>query len=122
MSHPKRNNEPSSGLGRPQKHLRAVTGSKSDLPGPPGLVYFDSASLVSTKEGTFKAPSDMKKYLEKHMKRCVSKEERNALYKKHPRPDLASLVPPKVDKYMSDFLGKRLPRELSSHTISCAVS
>ena len=117
MSHPKHTNEPSSCLGRPQKHRRVVTGSKSDLPGLHGLVYFDPALLVSAKEGTFKATSGMKKYLEKHMKRCLSKEEREALYKEHLRPDLASLVPPKVDKYMSEFLGKHLPRELISHTI-----
>ena len=53
VSHPKRTNEPSSGLGRPQKHRRVVTGSKSDLPGPAGLVYFDLASLVSTKDPSF---------------------------------------------------------------------
>ena len=99
---------------RPQKRRRVATGSESELPGPSSLVYFDPASLVSTKEGTFKVPSDIKKYLDKHMKRCLSKEEREALYKEHPRPHLASLVPPKVDMFMSNFLGKRLPRELDA--------
>ena len=50
----------------------------------------------------------MKKYLDKHMKRCLSKEEREAMFKE---PDLQSCNPPKVDKYMSEFLGKRLPKE-----------
>ena len=56
----------------------------------------------------------MKRLLEKHMKHCPSKVEREALFKEHPRPDLPSLVPPKVDKYMADFLGKRLPKELDT--------
>ena len=72
------------------------------------LGQFDPASLVKSKEGTFSAPSMMKKYLNKHMKCCLSKEERDAILKEHPKPDLHSCSPPKVDKYISDFLGKRL--------------
>ena len=53
----------------------------------------------------------MQQYLNKHMKRCLTKEEREALFKEHPRPDLDTCVPPKVDKYMSEFLGKCLPKE-----------
>ena len=56
-------------------------------------------------------PPHMGKYLDCHLKRCLSKEERDALFKEHPKPDLASCNPPKVDRYMADFLGKRMPRE-----------
>ena len=52
------------------------------------LGQFDPASLVKSKEGTFSVPSTMKKYLNKHMKRCLSKEEREAIFKEHPKPDL----------------------------------
>ena len=76
-----------------------------------GLTPFDPGDLVKSKDGTFKVPQCMQQYLNKHMKRCLTKEEREALFKEHPRPDLDTCVPPKVDKYMSEFLGKRLPKE-----------
>ena len=53
----------------------------------------------------------MQQYLNKHMKRCLTKEEREALFKEYPKPDLDTCVPPKVDKYMSEFLGKHMPKE-----------
>ena len=93
-----------------RKKLESETDSDEDEL----LGQFDPASLVKSKEGTFSVPSTMKKYLNKHMKRCLSKEEREALFKEHPKPDLHSCSPPKVDKYMSDFLGKRLPKEHDS--------
>ena len=49
--------------------------------------------------------TSMEKYLNKHLKRCLPKEEREALSKEHPRLDLYSTVPPKVDKYLQEFLG-----------------
>ena len=45
------------------------------------------------------------------MKRCLSKEEREALIKDHPRPDSPSCKVPAVDKYIKEFLGKRFPKE-----------
>ena len=51
----------------------------------------------------------MQQYLNKHMKRCLTKEVREALFKEHPRPDLDTCVPPKIDKYMAKFLGKCMP-------------
>ena len=42
------------------------------------LGQFDPASLVKSKEGTFSVPSTIKEYLNKHMKHCLSKEEREA--------------------------------------------
>ena len=78
------------------------------------LTPFDPGDLVKSKDGTFKVPQCMQQYLDKHMKRCLTKEEREALFKEHPRPDLDSCVPPKIDKYMSEFLGKRMPKERDS--------
>jgi hypothetical protein len=40
-------------------------------------------------------PKAMQTYLEKHLKRCLSKEDRKALFKEHAKPEA-----PKVDKYM----------------------
>ena len=96
------------------KRKRLESETDSDQDDQLGLTQFDPASLVKSKEGTFSAPSMMKKYLDKHMKRCLSKEERDAMFKEHPKPDLHSCNPPKVDKYISEFLGKRLPKEHDS--------
>lgn len=70
---------------------------------------FELSSLVKSKDGTFKTPKPMRKYLEMHLRRCLSKEQ-EALFNEHPKPDLPVCAPPKVDKFVSDFLGK-LPRE-----------
>lgn len=51
--------EASSDLERPHKCLREGPDPDVDSPEPTDLVYFDPASLVSAKVGTFKAPSDM---------------------------------------------------------------
>ena len=46
-----------------------------DSDGDDPLLCFDPATLVEAKEGTFKVPPTMQKYLDKHMKRCLTKEE-----------------------------------------------
>ena len=74
---------------------------------PSDKLDFDPASLVRSREGVNKP---IQSYLEKHLKRRLSKEEREALFKEHPRPDLDVTLPPKVDKYVSEFLGKKFPR------------
>jgi len=83
----------------------------TDSDSPPGIVDFDPASLVRSKEGTMKVSKPIQRYLDKHLKHCLTKEEREALFKEHPRPDLEATLAPKVDKYISDFLGKKFPRE-----------
>ena len=77
----------------------------------PALTDFDPADLVRAKEGTFETPKAMKAYLEKHLRRCLNKDERDAFFKEHPKPNLAVCAPPKVDKFIADFLGKKLPKE-----------
>ena len=78
---------------------------------------FDPAELVKHKEGTFAVPKPISSYLSKHVKRCLSKEEREALFKEHPCPDLDACL---VDKYMSEFLGKnsqdRVHKDTGSNT------
>ena len=68
---------------------------------------FDPAELVKKKEGTFCAPTVIADYLEKRMKRCLTKDEHEALIKDHPKPDLPACKVPAVDKFMKEFLGKR---------------
>ena len=86
------------------------------------ITPFDPASLVKSKEGTFKTPSGMSKYIRKHFKKCITKEEREALYKEHPRPDVDACTPPRVDKYITDFLGKKFPKEQDSETMKIQAS
>ena len=89
---------------------RRKTGSnqESAVAGPS---CFEPADLVRAKEGTVKVPSSMKDYLDKHLRKCLTKEEREALFKEYPRPDLDSCIPPKVDKFMAEFLGRRMPKD-----------
>ena len=102
---------PDNSAEEPTKRLKLDSDLDSESAGPSGLTCFDPASLVKAREGTIKVSPLIKKYLSKYMKRCLSKEEREALFREHPRPDLDSCSPPKVDKYISEFLGKRLPKE-----------
>lgn len=52
------------------------------------------------------ASSLMKKDLTKYLHRCLSKKEREALFKEYSKPNVVVCAPPGVDKFMSDFLGK----------------
>ena len=79
-----------------------------------GPSNFDPESLVKSREGTFKPPNPMERYLKKHLRRCLSKEEREALFKEHPLPDIDACTPPKPDKYLMDHLGKRFPKDFDS--------
>ena len=79
--------------------------------GPSSLTCFDPADLVKSSEGTFKAPKLIQEYLDKHFKRCLTKEEREALFREHPRPDAESCSVPQVDKFITDFLGRNMPKD-----------
>ena len=61
------------------------------------LSYFDPALLVKCKEGTFKPSKTMKHYLAKHLRRRLAREEREALLKEHPLPDMGACATPKAD-------------------------
>ena len=102
---------PDNSAEEPTKRLKLDSDLDSESAGPSGLTCFDPASLFKAREGTIKVSPLIKKYLSKYMKRCLSKEEREALFREHPRPDVDSCSPPKVDKYISEFLGKHLPKE-----------
>ena len=58
-----------------------------------------------------KVPRSIQKYLDKHLRHCLMKEEWEALFKEHPRPEFDTTLAPKAERYMSDFLGKKFPRE-----------
>ena len=75
------------------------------------ILDFDPTELVKNREGTFVIPKSVETYLSKHLRRCLTKEEREALFKEHPRPDAEVCTVPKVDKYMTEYLGKQFPKE-----------
>ena len=83
----------------------------TDSDSPLGIADFDPAFLVQSRQGTMKVPRSIQKYLDKHLRHCFTKEEREALFREHPRPDLNATLAPKVDRYMSDFLGKKFPMD-----------
>jgi hypothetical protein len=86
-------------------HKGKGTDRSHDSAGP------SSASLVKSREGTFKPPKPMERYLKKHLRRC---QEREALFKEHPLPDIDACTPPKPDKYLMDHLGKCFPKDFDS--------
>ena len=43
----------------------------------------------------------MIEYLDKQLRRCLPKEEREAIFKQHPRPDLACCLAPKMKQINS---------------------
>ena len=96
------------------KHHKGDSSSESSSAGPS---YFEPAGLMKTKEGTARVSSHMRNYLDKYMRNCLTKEEREALFKEHPRPDLDSCTPLKVDRFMSEYLGKRMPKDQESELL-----
>ena len=93
---------------------RQESGKDSDSESELGIPNFDPAAIVQPKDGTRQVPKPIRKYLTKHLRHRLTKEEREALLKEHPRPELDVTTTPKVDKYMVDFLGKKLPKEHDS--------
>lgn len=72
---------------------------------------FNPTELIKNREGTFAIPKSVETYLSKHLKRCLTKEEREALFKEQPRPDAEICTVPKVEKYISEYLGEQFPRD-----------
>ena len=95
----------------PSSRSSALSGPGNNSPGPSGLSYFDPTSLVKHKEGSFTPSRSMKRYLGKHLRRCLQKQEWEALNKEHPLPDIDACMAPKADKYLLDYLGKCFPRD-----------
>lgn len=57
-----------------------------------------------------KVPRTIEKYIDKHFRRSLSKEERTAMLKRHPKPDVEAALPPKLDSFVADFAGKKLDK------------
>ena len=86
----KRSRSPSKDRGRPNCKSSSHTSQSSDSSSD--LSYFDPGSLVKNKEGTFKPSKSMERYLQKHFRRCISKEEWDAVIKEHPSQTLTHVL------------------------------
>ena len=53
-------------------------------------------------------PPRIQKYLNRHFRKGLTKEERTAMLKKHPKPNVKAAQPPKLDQFVSEFAGKKL--------------
>ena len=71
---------------------------------------FDPSTFITAKEGTFVVHPMVVKYLDKHMKKCLNKDERKALKQDHPKTSADLCKVPVADKYIKDFLGLRFCR------------
>ena len=69
---------------------------------------FDPSKEKETEEFRFKAPKVVNSYMEKHFQRTLSKEERTAMLRVHPKPETPVTSPPKLDQFMLDLLEKGL--------------
>ena len=75
------------------------------------LTPFDpSLDKEDREEFKFVVPSTVGTYLEKHFRRALSKEERTAMLRKHPKPDTKVMIPPKLDPFVSDFAPKKVDK------------
>ena len=61
-----------------------------------------------------KVPRTVERYIDKHFRRSLSKEERTAMLKRHPKPDVEAALPPKLDSFVADFAGRKLDKARDS--------
>ena len=102
------------------KHYMGVEDTDSDS--PLGIADFNPASLVRSREGTMKMPRLIQKYLDKHLRHYLTKEEQEALFREHPRPDLDTILAPKAGRYIPDFLGKKFPMKQDTKLMKIQIA
>lgn len=55
-------------------------------------------------------PRPVGKYVNRHFRKGLTKEERTAMLKKHPKPNATAARLPKLDQFVVDFAGKKLDK------------
>ena len=89
------------------KRLSLVSDSHSDSDTEEEWHCFNPEMEREDKEEfKMQVSKTVRKYVEKHFLRSLSKVERTAMLKRHPKPDTEAAVPPKLDNFISDFAGK----------------
>jgi hypothetical protein len=61
-------------------------------------------------EFRMEVPRPVVKYVNRHFRKGLTKEERTAMLKKHPKPNVKAAKPPKLDQFVVDFAGKKLDK------------
>ena len=93
------------------KRLSLVSDSHSDSDTEEEWHCFNPEMEREDKEEfRMQVSKTVRKYIEKHFCRSLSKQERTAMLKRHPKPDTEAAVPPKLDNFISDFAGKKLDK------------
>ena len=77
--------------------------------GEPQL-FDPSLDREDKEEFRFEAPGPIGPYLEQHLRRGLSKEERTAMLRKHPKPDTKVMNPPKLDQFITEFSPKKVDK------------
>ena len=111
---PRKRSREDSSPGPAPKRASRDTDSGSDMDGE--IQCFDPELETEDKEEfKMKVPRVVERYVEKHFRRSLSKEERTAMLKKHPKPDTEAAAPPKLDSFVADYAGKNLDKAHDAH-------
>lgn len=118
------------------KTTGSASGSGSDKPGPSTMIlgkrghrvqpdtvskrprfeqedcslFNPSLERDDKDEFRFEPPKVIEQYIETHFRKSLSKEERTAMLKRHPKPNTKAALPPKLDQFLVDFSGKKLDK------------
>ena len=74
------------------------------------MIPFQTRHYHDKEEFKYDVPDGVGLYLEKHFRKVLSKEERTAMLRRHPKPDTAVMAPPKLDPFILDFAPKKIDR------------
>ena len=91
-----------------RQRLEEANDTISELQEP--QVFDPSLDREDKEEFRFEAPDRVGSYLEQHFRRSLSKEERTAMLRKHPKPDTKVMVPPKLDQFITDFAPRKVDK------------
>ena len=110
----------SEALKRSTEEVNLPTAKRQRLCDSDSDVYSETSTTLPTfdpsldkedkEEFRFEAPDQVTAYLEKHFRRSLSKEERTAMLRKHPKPDTKAMAPPRLDQFITDFAPKKVDK------------
>ena len=72
-------------------------------------LFDPSLDREDKEEFRFEALGPIGPYLEEHLRRGLSKEERTAMLRKHPKPDTKVNLP-KLDQFITEFAPKKVDK------------
>ena len=93
-----------------QRLLDSDSDSCSDVQSVVHQAFNPSLDREDKEEFKFEPPDCVQQYLEQHFRKSLSKEERTAMLRKHPKADTKVMVPPKLDQFITDFAPKKVDK------------